>query len=178
MTQDRSIAVNRLWVTIYLTGCLAIILFLAFMFRVLGAVSLVGFATEPPRRLGESVMCFFAAIMFGAVLGNFCAFVGNLFKTFRAGGRALIVSSEGFKYCLASDDLIPWKEIKDITLDGGFGTRKTAMAFRFQIDSGFADTLRWRNGIANSFKPEVIATRFQFIKAPKAEVQEALLRPL
>jgi hypothetical protein len=88
------------------------------------------------------------------------------------------VSPEGFEYCLASDGLIPWKEIKDITLDGGFGTRKSAMAFRFQIDAGFADTLRWRSRIANSFKPEVIAVRFPFIKAPKAEVQEALLRPL
>jgi hypothetical protein len=55
---------------------------------------------------------------------------------------------------------------------------KTAMAIRFQIDSGFADTLRWRSRIANSYKPEVMAVNLLFIKAPNAEVQEALLRPL
>lgn len=178
MPQNRSFAVNRLWVAIWLTGCLPVILFLASIFLVFGAVSLVGFATELPRHLGVSVMCFFAALMFGAVLGMVCAFAGSLYKALKIGGPALIVSSEGFKYCLASDDLIPWKKIKHISLDGGFGTRKSAVALRFQIDADFADTLRWRSRIANSFKPEVVAVRFPFIKAPKADVQEALLQPL
>jgi hypothetical protein len=178
VTQDRSFAVNRLWVAICLTGCLPIILFLASVFLVFGAVSLLGFATDFPHSIGVSVMCFFAAIMFGAALGNVCAFVGSLYKTLKIGGPALIVSSEGFTYCLASDDLIPWKEIKGITLDGGIGTRKSAMALRFQIDADFADSLRWRSRIANSFKPEVVAVRFLFIEAPKTEVQEALLQPL
>jgi hypothetical protein len=175
VTQDRSFAVNRLWVTIYLTGCLAIILVFAFMFFAFGTLSLVGFATEFPRRIGESVVCFFVAVMCGAVLGNVCAFVGSLFKTPKTGGPALIVSPEGFKYCLASNDLIPWKEIKDISIDRGLGIK---VAIRFQIDSGFADTLRWRSRIANSYKPENITVQFRFIKAPKATVEEALLRPL
>jgi len=58
MTQDRSFAVDRLWVTICLAVFLAIILMFAFMFVAFGAVSLVGFATEFPGRLGESVMSF------------------------------------------------------------------------------------------------------------------------
>ena len=52
------------------------------------------------------------------------------------------------------------------------------MQIRFQIDSSVADTLRWRSRIANSFKPEYITLIFRFIKAPTAEVEEALLRPL
>jgi hypothetical protein len=176
--QDRSFAVNRLGVTISLIGLLAITLCLAFMFVAFGVVSLVGFATEFPRRLGEYVMCFFGALIFGACLLLFCSYVGSLFKTLKVGGPALIVSSEGFKYCLACDDLIPWKEIEDVTFVGGLGTRKTAMVLRFQIDARFAHTLRWRSRIADSFKPEVIAVRFLYIEAPKAEVQEALLRPL
>jgi hypothetical protein len=52
------------------------------------------------------------------------------------------------------------------------------VSIQFQIDSGFADTLRWRSRIANSFKPEYMAVPFLFIKAPKAEIEEALLRPL
>jgi hypothetical protein len=131
MTQDRSFAVNRLWVTISLIGLLAVTLILAFIFVAFGAVSLVGFATAFPSRLGQSVMCFFAAVIFGAVLGIFCSYVGSLFKTLKVGGPALIVSSDGFKYCLASGDLIPWKAIKDVTFAGGLGTRKTAMVLRF-----------------------------------------------
>jgi len=177
MTQDRSFAVNRLWVTICLIGFAATILMFAFICLTFVA-ALVGSAMEFPQQLGESVMCFFAAVIFGGVLGIVCAYAGSLFKTLKVGGPALIVSSEGFKYCVASDDLIPWKEIKDVTLVGGFGTRATAMMLRFQIDSVFSDTLHWRSRIANSFKPEAIAVRFLYIKAPKAEVQEALLRPL
>ena len=52
------------------------------------------------------------------------------------------------------------------------------MQIRFQIDSSFADTLRWRSRIANSFKPEYITVIFRFIKASTAEIEEALLRPL
>ncbi|MCC8979269.1 hypothetical protein [Bradyrhizobium acaciae] len=177
MTQDRSFAVNRLSVTICLIGFLAIILIFAFICLTFAA-AFAGLAMEFPQHLGESVMCFFAAVIFGGVLGIVCAYAGSLFKTLTVGGPALIVSSEGFKYCVASDDVIPWKEIKDVTFAGGFGTRKTAVMLRFQIESGFSDTLHWRSRIANSFKPETIAVRFLYIKAPKAEIQEALLRPL
>ncbi|MEH2565160.1 hypothetical protein [Bradyrhizobium sp. AZCC 2289] len=175
MTQDRSFAVNRLWPIIYLTALLIVILIFTFMFLGLGAASLMGFATEFPRRIGESVMSLFAAVICGAILLYVCAVAGSLFKTLKVGGPALMVSSEGFRYRFASDDLIPWKEIKDIYIDRGLGIK---VAIRFQIDSGFADTLRWRSRIANSFKPEYIAVQFRFIKAPKAEVEEALLRPL
>jgi hypothetical protein len=175
MTQKRSFAVNRLWPIIHLTALLIVILIFTFMFVGFGAASLMGFATEFPRRIGESVMSFFAAVICGAVLLYACAVVGSLFKTLKVGGPALMVSSEGFRYRFASDDLIPWKEIKDIYIDRGLGIK---VAIRFQIDAGFADTLRWRSRIANSFKPEDIAVQFRFIKAPKAEVEEALLRPM
>jgi hypothetical protein len=175
MTQDRSFAVNRFWPIIYLTAFLIVILVFSFMFLGFGAVALMGFATEFPRRIGVSVMSFFAALMCGGVLLYVCALAGGLLKTLRAGGPALTVSSEGFRYRFASDDLIPWKEIKDVYIDRGLGIK---IAIRFQIDSGFADTLRWRSRIANSFKPEYITVQFRFIKAPKAEVEEALLRPL
>ncbi|HZR85893.1 MAG TPA: hypothetical protein VFB02_03765 [Bradyrhizobium sp.] len=175
MTQDRSFEINRLWPIIYMIAILLAIVIFTFMFLVTGGAALLGFATEFPRRIGESAMLFFAALICGAALFYMCALVGSLFKTIKAGGPALIVSSEGFRYRFASDDLIPWKEIKDITINRGLGIK---VAIRFQIDSGFADNLRWRSRIANSFKPEYIAVQFRFIKAPKAKVEEALLRSL
>jgi hypothetical protein len=60
MTRDRSFAANRLWPIIYLTALLIVILLFIFMFLGFGAASLMGFATEFPRRIGESVMSFFA----------------------------------------------------------------------------------------------------------------------
>ena len=175
MAQDRSFAVNRLWPIIYLTAFLIVILIFTFMFLGFGAASLMGILSEFPRRIGQSVMSFFAAVFCGAVLLYVCAFVGSLFKILKVGGPALTVSSDGFRYRFASDDLVPWKEIKDIDIDRGWGIK---VGIRFQIDSGFSETLRWRSRIANSFKPEYIEVQFRFIKAPKAEVEEALLRPL
>jgi hypothetical protein len=175
MTQDRSFAVNRLWPIIYLTALLIVILIFTFSFLGFGAASLAGFFTEFPRLIGQSVMLFFAAVICGAVLLYVSAFAGSLFKTLRVGGPALTVSSEGFRYLFASDDLIPWTAIKDIEIDWHWGID---VQIRFQVDSGFADTLRWRSRIADSFKPEYVTVVFRFIKAPTAEVEEALLRPL
>ncbi|MGY4503772.1 hypothetical protein ACVWYH_007729 [Bradyrhizobium sp. GM24.11] len=175
MNQDRSFAVNRFWPTIYLLGLLIVILLFAVMFLGFGGVSLLGVATDFPRRIGESVMSFFVAVICGAVLLYLCAFFGSLFRTLRLGGPALTISTEGFTYLFASDDLIPWTAIKDIQIDWHWGID---VQIRFQIDSNFADTLRWRSRIANSFKPEYITVIFRFIKASTAEVEEALLRPL
>ncbi|PAY10263.1 hypothetical protein CK489_06935 [Bradyrhizobium sp. UFLA03-84] len=177
MSQDRSFAVNRLWATVALAALLIAILIFAFMFLACGAASL-GLAMEFPRHVGESAMFFVVAVICGAALLCLCAAFGSLFKTLKAGGPALTISPEGFRYSFASDDLIPWKEIRDISPDGGLGRGKSATGLRFQLDSGFADTLHWRSKIANSFKSQVIAVRFAFIKAPKAELWEALIRPL
>ncbi|QIG94243.1 hypothetical protein [Bradyrhizobium sp. 6(2017)] len=172
---DRSFAVNRFWPIIYLLGLLIVILIFAVMFLGFGGVSLMSLAMEFPRRIGESVMSFFAAVMCGGVLLYLCAFFGSLFRTLRLSDPALKISSEGFRYLFASDDLIPWTAIKDIHIDWHWGID---VQIRFQIDSGFADTLRWRSRIANSFKPEYITVIFRFIKASTAEVEEALLRQL
>lgn len=175
MNLDRSFAVNRFWPTVYLLGLLIVILLFAVMFLGFGGVSLMGVATDFPRRIGVSIMSFFVAVISGAVLLYLGAFFGSLFRTLRLGGPALTISSEGFTYLFASDDLIPWTAIKDIQIDWHWGID---VQIRFQIDPGFADTLRWRSRIANSFKPEYITVIFRFIKASTAEVEEALLRPL
>ncbi|WP_050422500.1 hypothetical protein [Bradyrhizobium tropiciagri] len=175
MNLDRRFAVNRFWPIVYLLGLLIVILLFAVMFLGFAGVSLLGIATDFPRRIGASVMSFFVAIFCGAVLLYVCAFFGSLFRTLRLGGPALTISSEGFTYLFASDDLIPWTAIKDIHIDWHWGVD---VQIRFQIDSSFADSLRWRSRIANSFKPEYITVIFRFIKASTAEVEEALLKPL
>jgi len=175
MTLDRSFSMNRLWPIIYLTGLLVVILICAFIALEFGGEALAGFATELPRRIAQSVMSMFAAVLFGAIVLYLCALAESVFTTLRVGGPALIVSPDGFRYRFDSDELIPWKEIKDVYIDRGWGIKR---AVRFQIGSGFADTLPWRSRIANSFKPEYIIVQFQFIKATKQEVEEALLGPL
>jgi hypothetical protein len=175
MNVDRSFAVNRFWPCIYLPAILIAILIFGVMFLGCGGVSLMGFATEFPRRIGESTISFFVAVICGAVVLYLCACFGSLFRTLRVGGPALTISSEGFRYLFASNDLIPWTAIKDIKIDWHWGMD---VQIRFQIDSNFADTLNWRSRIANSYKPEYITVMFRFIKASTAEVEEALLRPL
>src|SRR5258705_4166304 len=111
--------------------------------------------------------------LFGGTLLYLCASFETLFKTLRVNGPALTVSSDGFRYLFASDELIPWTAIKDIDIEWHWGID---VLIRFQVDAGFADNLRWRSGIANSFKPRYVTMMFRYIKAPTAEVEEALLR--
>ena len=174
MTLERSFPVNRFWPIVYLPALLIIILILTGCVLFFGATSLF-FAMELPNRIGQCVMSFFAAVMFAGMFLYLCGLLEVLLNTIRAGGPALTVSSEGFRYLLASDDLIPWTAIEDVAIEWHWGIDTL---IRFQIDAGFADTLHWRGRIANSFKPGYVSVRFQYIGAPTAEVEEALLRPL
>src|SRR5258708_836259 len=83
MTLDRSFSMNRLWPIIYLTGLLFVILICAFIALGLGVEALVGFATELPRRIAQSVMSMFAAILFGASVLYLCALAESVFTTLR-----------------------------------------------------------------------------------------------
>ncbi len=102
------------------------------------------------------------------------AFAQSLIKTMRAGGPALIISDEGFRYRFASDALVPWGKIKRAGFYyQGMGRKR---GVRIELNRDFSETLHWRGAIVNSYKPENINVSFLFIDAPNTEVEGACLR--
>jgi hypothetical protein len=169
MTHDCNFELNRRWAFFYLSVCGFAILAFAGMFIVCSLALFVALMTQ--RFAGWFVMLVCMGLS-GVALGHLAAFIGGILRILKIGGPALIVSSEGFRYCVACDDLISWAEIKSTEFEFGMGIK---LAIRFRLNPRFAETLHWRSRIANSYKPDVIAVRFRLIKASRATVEEALL---